>query len=136
MKMKKKLTTLVSCVVILGFTAAVEVEGKGNEYESRRDGYRYHSSSQNRYYPESQQYRHRYHGKYERKILRKIMKNKRRILKLERKIHRISRRAHYKGYHRHSDMRRIRRMEREIRFLKHRNRQLRRLLNRRYRYRY
>ncbi len=30
MKMKKKLTTLVSCVVILGFAAAAELEGKGN----------------------------------------------------------------------------------------------------------
>ena len=128
MKTKKTLTTLLSCLAIIGLTTVVKAENHG--YESSRDTYPHYSSSHSRYYTGDRDYRGRsYYHQSERKILREIRKNEQRIRKLERKIHKLSRYTYYKGYHRTHDIRQIRQMEYEIRRLTKRNQYLRRLLN-------
>ena len=129
MKIKKTLTTLLSCLAILGFAAAVNAEDRG--YGGSGDTHRYQSSSHSRDYSEYRDYRGRSYHQSERKILREIRKNEQRIRKLERKIHKLSRYTYYRGYNRHHNIRQIRQMEYEIRRLIKRNHQLRRLLNRR-----
>ena len=135
-RMKKVVLIMITGLMILGFSAAVQ--GKSDDkyrsdhryYNDESDNRGYSSHHPRRNYPEER----RYYYKSHRRILKEIRKNERRIRKLEHKLGKSYRKKHYykhyKRYKYHYYVRQIRQLEWQISRLVHRNRYLNRQLHR------